>query len=139
MNHDHPTIKFTVEHSTHGTSFLDMKIRIRADWKLSARLYRNTSDYAELLHFYSNHSLKCKEGTFFDKPSESTLSLQITPDYKKQLNPLTLSLLARQYLLKIITCNISKVLLHGFLFHEPSTVSGVHNSPPNCDPLLNGS
>ena len=139
MNHVHSTIKFTFEHSTPETSFPDMMIRIRADWKFSARLYRNTSDCAELLHFHSNHLLKCKESTFSNKSSESTSSLQMTPDYKKDFNPLTLPLLARQYPLKIVTCNISKVLLYDILLRELSTVSGVQNSPPSCNPLLNGS
>ena len=39
MNNLHPTIKFTFEHSTQEISFLEMKIRIGADCKLSTTLY----------------------------------------------------------------------------------------------------
>ena len=38
MNNLHPTIKFTFEHSTQEVSFLDMKIHIGADRKLSTTL-----------------------------------------------------------------------------------------------------
>ena len=55
----HPTIKFTFEHSTQEISFLDMKIHIGTDRKLSTTLYRKPTDCAALLHFHSNHSLKC--------------------------------------------------------------------------------
>ena len=59
MNNLHPTIKFTFEHSTQEISFLDMKIHIGTDRKLSTTLYRKPTDCAALLHFHSNHSLKC--------------------------------------------------------------------------------
>ena len=65
MNSLHPTIKFTFEHSTQEISFLDMKIHIGADHKPSTTLYRKPTDCAGLLHFYSNHSLKCKESIVF--------------------------------------------------------------------------
>ena len=45
MNHLHPAIKFTFQHSTHQISFLDMKIHIRADRKLSTILYHSISLY----------------------------------------------------------------------------------------------
>ena len=59
MNNLHPTIKFTFEHSTQEISFLDMKIHVGTDRKLSTTLYRKPTDCAVLLHFHSNHSLKC--------------------------------------------------------------------------------
>ena len=50
-------------------SFLDMKIHLGADHKPSTGLYRKPTDCATLLHFDSNHSLKCKESTvFFTSP-----------------------------------------------------------------------
>ena len=55
MNHLHTTIKLTFQHSTKQISFLDMKIQIGADRKLSTRLYRKTTDCAAPLHFHSNH------------------------------------------------------------------------------------
>ena len=67
MNNLHPTIKFTFEHSTHEISFLDMKILIVTDRKLSTTLYRKPTDCAILLHFHSNHSLKCKESIVFSQ------------------------------------------------------------------------
>ena len=54
MNHLHPTVKFTFQHSTQQRSFLGM---IRVDRKLSTTLYRKTTDSAAYLHFHSNHSL----------------------------------------------------------------------------------
>ena len=69
MNNFHPTIKFTFAHFTHERSFLDMKIHISTDHKLSTTLYRKPTDCAILLHFDSNHSLKCKESiVFFTSP-----------------------------------------------------------------------
>ena len=65
MSNLHPTIKFTFEHSTQKISFLDMKIHIGADCKLSTTLYRKLTDCATLLHFHSKHSLKCKESIVF--------------------------------------------------------------------------
>ena len=65
MKHLHPTIKFTFQHSTQQISFLDMKVQIGADRKLSTTLYRKPTDCVVLLHFHSNHSLKCKESIIF--------------------------------------------------------------------------
>ena len=67
MTNLHPTIKFTFEHSTQEISFLDMKIHIGADCRLSTTLYRKPTDCASLLHFHSNHSLKCKESIVFSQ------------------------------------------------------------------------
>ena len=64
MNNLYPTIRFTFEQSTQEISFLDMKIHIGADRKLSTTMYRKPSNCAALLQFHSNHSLKCKEGSF---------------------------------------------------------------------------
>ena len=65
INNLHPTIKFTFEDSTREISFLDMKIHIGAEHKLSTTLYRKPTDCVALLHFHSNHSLKCKESIVF--------------------------------------------------------------------------
>ena len=65
MNNLHPTIKFTFEDSTREISFLDMKIHVRAEHKLSTTLYRKPTDCVALLHFHSNHSLKCQESIVF--------------------------------------------------------------------------
>ena len=65
MNNLHPTIKLTFEHSTLEISFLDMKIHIGANRKLSTTLYRKPTDCVALLHFHSNHSLKCKGSIVF--------------------------------------------------------------------------
>ena len=64
MNSLRHTIKFTFEHSTRQISFLDMKIHIGGDRKLSITLYKKPSDCAPILHFHSNHSLKCKKALF---------------------------------------------------------------------------
>ena len=87
MNNLHPMIKFTFEHSTQEISFPDMKIHIGADRKLSTTLYRKRTDCAALLHFHSNHSLKCKESIVFSQVLDITSSLQMTTYYKKNLIP----------------------------------------------------
>ena len=46
-------------------SSIDMKIQVRADPKLSTALDRKPTNWASLLHFHSNHSLKCKESIVF--------------------------------------------------------------------------
>ena len=112
MNNLHPTIKFTFEHSTQEISFLDMKIRIGADCRLSTTLYRKPTDCAALLHFHSNHSLKCKESIVFSQTLRYNLLITADTLLQKELDSLAISLLARQYPLEIITRNISKALLH---------------------------
>ena len=44
INNLHPTSKFIFEHSTQDISFLDMKIHIKTDCKLSTTLYRKPTD-----------------------------------------------------------------------------------------------
>ena len=112
MNNFRPTIKFTFEHSTQEISFLDMKIHIGADRKLSTTLYRKPTDCAALLHFHSNHSLKCKESIVFSQTLRYNLLIADDNILQKELDSLTISLLARKYLLEVITRNISKALLH---------------------------
>ena len=112
MNTLHPTIKFTFEHITQEISFLDMKIHIGADCKLSTTMYRKPTDCAALLHFHSNHSLKCKESIVFSQALRYNLLIADDSVLQKELDSLTISLLARKYLLEVITCNISKAFLH---------------------------
>ena len=86
MNNLHPTIKLNFENSTQEISFLDMKNHIGADHRLSTTLYRKLIDHAALLHFHSNHSLKCKESIVFSQAL--TFSLQMTSYCKKNSIPL---------------------------------------------------
>ena len=67
MNHLHPTIKFTFQHSIQQISFLDMNTHIRADCKISVTLYIKPTDCAALLHFHSSHSIKCKGAIIFSQ------------------------------------------------------------------------
>ena len=124
MNNLHPTIKFTFEYSIQEISFLDMKILIRTDRKLSTTLYRKPTDCAVLLHFNSNHPLRCKENIVFSQALRCNL---IADDalLQKELDSLAVSLLARQYPLEIITRNIYKALLHSrdTLLHKPPTTT----------------
>ena len=84
MNNLHPTIKLIFEHSTQEIPFLDMKTHIGAGCKLSTTLYRKPTDCAALLHFHSNHSLKCNKSIVFspayryNRPYTQYLSL---PEY----------------------------------------------------------
>ena len=118
MNNLHPTIKFTFEHSTQYISFLDMKIHIGADRKLSATLYRKPTDYTTLLHFHSNHSLKCKESIVFSQALKYNHLIADDTLLQKELDSLTVSLLARKYPLEIITRNIFKALHHRIPRHQ---------------------
>ena len=73
---------------------------------------RKPTDCAVLLYFQSNHSLKCKEIIIF---SQALRYNPLTADdtiLQKELDFLTVSLLARKFSLEIITRNISKALLH---------------------------
>ena len=126
MNNLHPTIKFTFKHSTQEISFLDMKIHIEADRKLSTIPYRKPTDCATLLHFHSNHSLKCKESIVFSQALRYNLLIADDNVLQKELDSLTISLLARIYQLEVITCNISKALLHSrgtLLYRNPKASS----------------
>ena len=135
-NNLHPTIKFTFKHSTQEISFLDMKIHIGTDHRLSTALYRKPTDCAALLHFHSNHSLKCKERIAFSQDLRYNLLIADDALLQKELDFLAISLLARQYPLEIITRNISKALLHSrdtLLYRPPKTASP--NRPPNRHPI----
>ena len=111
MNNVHPTIKFTFERSTQKISFLDIKVHIAADCKLSATLYRKPTDCVALLPFHSNHSLKCKESIVFSQTLRYNLLIADDNILQKELYSLAISLLARKYLFEVITHNISKALL----------------------------
>ena len=125
MNNLHPKIKLTFEHSTQEISFLDMKIHIGTDQKLSTTLHRKPTDCAALSHFHSNHSLKCKEKIVFSQALR--YNLLIADDFllQKELDSLAVSLLARQYPLEIIARNTFKALLHSrdTLLYRPPIVT----------------
>ena len=126
MSNLHLAIKFTFEHSTQEISFLDMKIHTGADRRLSTTLYRKSTDCAALLHFHSNHSLKCKESIFFSQALRYNLLITDDVLLQKELDPLAISLLARQYPLEIITRNISTALPHSrdtLLYRPPKAAS----------------
>ena len=89
-----------------------MKIHIGADHKLSTTLYRKPTDCAAILHFHSNHPLKCKESIVFSLALRYNLHIADDNVLQKELDSLTISLLARKYPLEVITQNISKALLH---------------------------
>ena len=89
-----------------------MKILKGTDHKLSITLYRKPTDCATLLHFHSNDSLKCKESIVFSQALRYNLLIADDALLQKELDSLAVSLLARQYSLKIITRNISKAFLY---------------------------
>ena len=126
MNHLHPTIKLTFQHSTQQISFLDMTVLIRADHKLSTTLYRKPTDCAALLHFHSNHSLKCKESIVFSQALTSNLLIADDNLPQEELDSLAISLLARKYPLDVIAHNTFKALLlsRDTLLHETTKTSG---------------
>ena len=95
-----------------------MKIHIGADRKLSATLYRKPTDYTTLLHFHSNHSLKCKESIVFSQALKYNHLIADDTLLQKELDSLTVSLLARKYPLEIITRNIFKALHHRIPRHQ---------------------
>ena len=126
MKNLHPTIKFTFEHSTQEISSLDMKIHVGTDHKLSKTLYSKPTDCAVLLHFHSNHSLKCKESIVFSQALRYNLLIVDDIILQKQLDSLIVSLFTRKYRLEIIMHNISKALLHAcdtFLYRTPRASS----------------
>ena len=126
MNNLHPTIKFTFEHSTQGISFLDMKMYIAADWKLSTILYRKFTDCDSLLQLHSNHSLKYKESIVFLQSCRYILLIADDIILQKELDSHTISLLARKYSFQIITRIISKALFHSryiLLYRTPRASS----------------
>ena len=140
MNNLHPTIKFTFDHSTQEISFLDMKIHIGADRKLSTTLYRKPTDCAALLHFHSNHSLKCKESIVFSQALRYNLLIADDNVLQKEFDSLTISLLARKYPLEVITHNISKALLHSryTLLHRTPKASSSRSVLPVVTPYSPG-
>ena len=89
MKNLHSTIKFTFKHSTQEMLFLDMKIHIRTDCKLSPQTVQpDTENPLTALHFYiytpTTHS-NAKRALFSHKPLDTITSFQITPYYKASL------------------------------------------------------
>ena len=105
------TIKFTFEHCTQQMSFRDMKTHIRAVAKLSTTLCRKPTNFTSLLHFQSNHSLKCKDSIIFSQALRNNLLIPDNTTLQNELDSLTIFVLARQYPLDIISWNIVKALL----------------------------
>ena len=87
-----------------------MKIHIGADNKLSTTLYRKPTNCATILHFHSIYSLKYK-ASIFSQALRYNLLIADDNILEKELDSLTISLLARKYSLEVITRNISKALL----------------------------
>ena len=104
----HPTIKFTIEHSSQEISFLDTKIHIGADGKLSTALCRKPTDCVTLLHFHSIHSLKYKESIALSQALRYNFLIADDTLLQKEFSCLTVFLLARKYPLEIITCTSPK-------------------------------
>ena len=97
-----------------------------ADHKLSTTLYRKPTECATLLHFYSNHSLKCEESLVFSQGLRYNLLIADDTILQKELETLTVSLLAWKCPLEIITHNISKALLYSretLLYRTPRASS----------------
>ena len=91
MNNLEPTIKITFERSTQEISFLDMKIHIGADCKLSTTLYRKLTECIALLQFHSNHLLKCKESIVFLQAARYKILIADDTILLKELYSLTIS------------------------------------------------
>ena len=113
-----------------------MKIHTGADRKLSTTLYKKPTDCATCLHLHSNHSLKCKERIIFMQALRYSLLIEDDTILQKELDSLTVSLLARKYPLEIITCNISKALLHSreTLFYRTPRELGSRTALPVVNP-----
>ena len=113
-----------------------MTIQIGANRKLSTTLFRKPTDCAALLHFHSNHSLKCKESIVFSQALRYNLVIADDHLLQKELDSYALSLLGRKYPLDIITHNISKALLHtrDTLLCEPTKASGPRTVLPIITP-----
>ena len=134
MNNLHPTIKFTFEHFTQEISFLDMKIYIGTDRRLSTAIYRKPTDCAALLHFHSNHSLKCNESNVFSQTLRCNLLIADDALLQNIFDSLAISLRPTQYPLEITNRNISKAFLHSrdTLFYRPPKTA----SPKRVLPIV---
>lgn len=111
MNNLQSAVNFIFEYCTQQISFLDMKIHIGANGKPSTTLRRKPTNYAALLHFQSNHSLKRKESIIFLKALRYNLPIADDTTLQKGFDSLTIFLIARQYHLHTISRNIPKALL----------------------------
>lgn len=112
MNSQHPTIKFKFETSTTSIPFLDLQIYITEDRRLATTLYKKPTDCSPLLHFKSNHSLKCKESVIYTQALRYNLIISDDNLLQNELHNLTKTLIAREFPLKIINRNINKALSH---------------------------
>ena len=94
--------------------------------------YGGAADRAALLHFHSNHSLKCKESIVFSQALRYNFLIADDNILQKEPDSLTTSPLARKYPLEVITRNISKALLHSrdtLLYKTPKASSSISALP----------
>ena len=78
------------------------------------------------IHIGTDRQLKCKESIVFLQALRYNLLTADDALLEKELDSLTVSLLARQYPLEVITRNISKALLHSrdtLLYKPPMAAS----------------
>lgn len=106
MNNLQPTIKYTFNHSKNQIYFLDLLIQVILDRQLSATLSREPTVCMPLLHFLSSRLLQCKESIILSEVLLCNLIFNENHNLQQELDHLTLSLLTRDYPLKIINKNI---------------------------------
>lgn len=137
MNNLHPTIKFTFTQSLEKISFLDLMIYKTPDHHLATTIFRKPTDCAPLLHFQSNHSLKCKESIIFSQALRYNLIISDDKNLEKELDHLTLSLITRNYPLEIIIKNIQKALeqTRNCLLQKVRSPKGPENILPFITPF----
>ena len=112
MNQLHPTIKFTFNSSTERISFLDISISLNEDRTFSTNLYRKPTACSPLLHFKSNHSIKCKENIIYSQALRYSTLISNDHNLQLELDNLSKTLIIRGYPLQMISRNIDKALSH---------------------------
>ena len=123
MNNLNVNIKYTFTYSNDQIVFFDLLIYLTYHSQLSPTLYRKPRDWAPLSHFLSNHSLRCKERIIFSQVLRCNLIISEDHNLQRELHHLTLSLLTRVYLLKLLTKTSRKLLLKAKVFRKKLTTS----------------
>jgi hypothetical protein len=97
LNSCHNSIKFTVEHSTTSTNFLDCTIKIEDNLSISTCLYTKPTDTFAYLRYNSAHPQSCKDGIPYSQFLSVRKICSSISDFDTQVLPLAKSLKHRGY------------------------------------------
>ena len=110
-NTQHPTIKFTFEHSYSKVNFLDTTVYLDDTRRLRTTLYRKPTDKNLLLHYDSHHPLHIKRGIVYAQALRYKRIISDPTHLVEELRFLKRVLIARKYPMRLIQMQFSRARL----------------------------